>query len=117
LKHFLQIKRASQIGGVQSTQSSWLKAGNDKESGAQIDLLIDRADQCINICEMKFSTTLFTIDKRYANELRNRLIVFRQHTHPRKSLFLTLITTYGTADGTYKHQLIDNEITMESLFD
>jgi uncharacterized protein len=116
LKHIEQIKKALQIGGVQSTAASWYKAGNNKDSGAQIDLLIDRADQCINICEMKFSTKPFTIDKKYAAELQNKLLVFRGHTNTRKVLLLTLITTYGLSDNMHKQQLTPSEITMESLF-
>jgi uncharacterized protein len=116
LKHIVQIKKALQIGGVQSTAASWYKAGNNKESGAQIDLLIDRADQCINICEMKFSTKPFTIDKKYATELQNKLMVFREQTDTRKVLLLTLVTTYGLSDNMYKQQLAPTEITMEALF-
>ena len=117
LKHIVQIKKALQIGGVQSTASSWYKAGSNKENGAQIDLLIDRADQCINICEMKFSAKPFTIDKKYAAELQNKLLVFRERTDTRKVLLLTLITTYGLSDNRYRQQLTPAEITMESLFE
>ena len=117
LKHIAQIKKALQIGGVQSSASSWYKAGNKEDTGAQIDLLIDRADRCINICEVKFSTKPLAIEKKNAAELQNKLLVFRQQTDTRKTLLLTLITTYGLADNKYSQQLAPTEITMESLFE
>ena len=113
MKHIEQIKRALQIGGVQSTSSSWVSTG---ANGAQIDLLIDRADHCINICEIKFSVKPFSIDKKYAAALKNKLMVFRQQTDTRKTLLLTFITAYGLAENTYKEQLAGNEITMDALF-
>ncbi len=116
LKHVAQIKNALQIGGIQSSASSWLQNGNGDQAGAQIDLLIDRADQCINICEMKFATKPFAIDKKYAAELKNKIMIFREQTATRKTLLLTLITTYGLADTVYKQQVADNELTMEALF-
>ena len=113
LKHVAQIKNSLQIGGVQSTSSSWYNAGRTE---AQIDLLIDRADNCINVCEIKFSVKPFSIDKKYAAELENKVMVFREQAGARKTLLLTFITTYGLADNAYKQRLADNEITMDALF-
>jgi AAA+ ATPase superfamily predicted ATPase len=114
--HLDQVKKALQIGGVQSTASSWRQQGVSSEAGAQIDLLLDRADQCINICEIKFSTQPFVIDKKYARELEQKLAAFRQNTKSRKTLFLTFITTYGLSETIYKEQLADLEVTMDALF-
>jgi AAA+ ATPase superfamily predicted ATPase len=116
LKHVTQIKMALQIGGLQTAAVSWLKSGTGSEKGAQIDLLIDRADHSINICEMKFSTQAFAIDKKYAGELRNKIMAFRQDTKTRKQLILTFITTYGLQDNVYREQLAEQELTMEALF-
>jgi hypothetical protein len=110
------VKKALQIGGVQSTASSWRHPGTSSEAGAQIDLLLDRADQCINICEIKFSTQPFVIDKKYSRELEQKLAAFRQNSGSRKTLFLTFITTYGLSDTIYKEQLADADITMDALF-
>lgn len=115
-QHIAQIKRALQIGAVESTSSSWIKTGTSSEAGAQIDLLLDRADQCINICEMKFSTQPFSIDKAYAGELRNKLAVFRGQTETRKTLLLTFVTTYGLHRNSYSEELADSELTMDALF-
>jgi uncharacterized protein len=114
--HLEEVKRALQIGAVQSTASSWHQRGAMTDAGGQIDLLLDRADQCINICEIKFSTRPFIIDKKYARELEQKLGAFRQNTGSRKTLFLTFITTYGLSDTIYKEQLADVDITMDALF-
>jgi hypothetical protein len=116
IKHADQIKKALQIGGINSTQSSWYWPGDKKENGAQIDLLIDRADRCINICEMKFSTRPFVIDKKYVKDLENKVMTFRRVTKTQKTLFLTFITTYGVIDNDYKYQRVDADVTMGSLF-
>lgn len=116
VKHVSQIKKALQIGGVYTAVSSWHQPGNDDNSGAQIDLLLERADQCINICEIKFSTKPFVIDKKYSADLQKKMMVFRQATDTNKTLFLTFITTYGVVDNGYKYQRVDAEVTMESLF-
>lgn len=73
-------------------------------------------DTCINICEMKFSNTVFTIDKSYAAELGNKLQIFQERTDTKKTLFLTMVTTYGTKDNSYKTGLVQNEVTMKDLF-
>ncbi len=113
IKHTEQIKRALQIGGVHTHSTSWVHRGED---GAQIDLLIDRADHCINICEAKFGSSPFVIDKKYAAVLNNKLMAFRMQTRTKKNLFLTFISTYGITDNLYRQQLVDSEIKMEALF-
>lgn len=115
LKHVGQIKTALQIGGVITNTFSWVQSGRGGVPGAQIDMVIDRADRCINVCEMKFSTGEFVIDKKYADSLQDKLSVFRQTTGTRKTLFLTFITTYGVANNTYKTR-VDAEVTMDALF-
>lgn len=116
LKHVTQIKTALKIGGVSSGASSWIKAGSENDKGAQIDLIIDRADNSINICEIKFSTSPYMITKKYSGEIENKLESFLNSTKTKKSLFLTFITTYGVSDNAHKEQLVDFEITMDALF-
>lgn len=116
IKHVNQIKRSLQIGAVHSNSLSWLFRGREEKEGAQIDLLIDRADYLINLCEIKFSNKKFTIDKRYFNELLNKKEVFRMQSYTKKSIVLTLITTYGITDNDYKAQLVDDEVLMDDLF-
>ncbi|MEN9599527.1 MAG: hypothetical protein RL596_1846 [Bacteroidota bacterium] len=116
-KHIEQIKKGLQIAGIHSSFYSWQKTGSDEEKGAQIDLLIDRADNCITVCEMKFSIDKFTISKKYAEEIKNKIQSFRTQLKSRKALLLTMVTTCGVTNNDYKVQLLDNELTMDVLFD
>jgi AAA+ ATPase superfamily predicted ATPase len=81
LHHIPQIKNALGISGVQTSTYTW------QSKDAQVDLALDRKDQVINICEMKFSINPFTIDKKYSEILRNKLGSFREVTQTRKALF------------------------------
>ncbi|MFZ2899360.1 MAG: ATP-binding protein [Saprospiraceae bacterium] len=116
LKHILQIKKALGISGVYSTVSSFFKKGGEGETGFQLDLLIDRQDQVINICEIKFYNAGFTIDKAMALELRNKMAAFREATRTRKQLFLTFITTFGVSQNQHSLGLVDAELTIDELF-
>ncbi|MEP7143042.1 MAG: ATP-binding protein [Ferruginibacter sp.] len=116
LKHSGQIKKALSIGGVQTEESVWRYTPGKNERGAQIDLLIDRKDHSINICEMKYSVSTFTIDKAYAGELQNKINVFREKTKTKKTLFLTMITTFGVKENIHSTGLVQKEIMMEELF-
>ncbi|HHH52981.1 MAG TPA: ATP-binding protein [Bacteroidetes bacterium] len=109
LHHIKQIKVALGISGIQSSVASW---HSDK---AQIDLLIDRKDNVINICEIKFSLYPYSIDKSYSRKLINKIADFKEKTKTRKAIFLTMITTYGLKHNKYSG-MVQNNITMESLF-
>jgi len=115
LLHLDEIKKSLGISGVQTNTASWKSRGTGK--GAQIDLLIDRRDHVINICEIKFSLNTFTIDKKYAEALRNKLQVFREESRSRKSLFLTMITTFGLTTNQYAGSIVQNDLTMDALFE
>ena len=115
LSHVLPIKKALGIQGVMTEVSSWK---SDKvHGGAQIDMIIDRRDQVINLCEMKFSIHPFTITKAYADHLRNKLAVFQDETQTRKGLYVTFITSYGLNPNSHSQSLVQNEITMDALFE
>lgn len=116
LKHAQQIKNALGIEGVYTENSGWRYQSKKGEKGAQIDLLIDRQDFCINICEMKFSANEFTVEKKYASELENKVSVFKTQTKTNKTIFLTLVTTFGIKKNEHATRLIQNEITMDALF-
>ncbi len=116
MKHIVPIKKALGIDGIHTEISSWRKTGSISEKGAQIDLLIDRNDKCINICEIKFSLLPYELTKAYLEVLRNKLYTFQQASKTRKTLFNTLITT-DTPLNTHKYTgLIQNIITMKDLF-
>lgn len=114
LYHLPQIKHALGISGVQTSVSSWRSMS--KTQGAQIDLVIDRRDHVINLCEMKYSINPFTIDKKYEEALRNKIGVFKQETGTRKSAFLTMITTFGLQTNSYSIGLVQNDLQMDVLF-
>src|ERR1017187_823380 len=116
LKHIAQLKKVLGISVVYTEESAWRyvpKSG----TGAQIDLLIDRRDFVIHICEMKYSESLFAIDKKYAGELENKMDIFRRHTKTKKSLFITMVTTFGIKNNEYASRLVQNSITMDALFE
>ncbi|MEM6321083.1 MAG: ATP-binding protein [Bacteroidota bacterium] len=115
LYHIQQIKNALNIGGVISHTSAWKSQFTEK--GAQIDLLIDRRDQVINICEMKFSMEPYTITKAYANQLRQKMAIFRAAAKTKKALYLTMITTYGLNKNMHSMGLVQNDLTMDVLFE
>jgi uncharacterized protein len=117
LKHLSQIKKALGISGVFSTASSFLKKGTDAEMGIQFDLLIDRNDHVINICEIKFYAAEVTIDKATAMEYRNKIAAFKESTRTRKQVFLTMITTFGLKPTPHSLGLVDAELTMDALFE
>ena len=110
LHHIRQIKSKLGISGIQSDVCSW------KGDGTQIDLLIDRRDQTINVCEIKFSQSEFEITKQYDTLLRTRLEKFRSASKTRKALHQTFITTYGVKDNAYKGN-IQSERVLDDLFE
>ncbi len=114
LDHVWQIKKALGISGIQSNNVVW-RGGTAKKS-AQIDLLLDRRDQVINLCECKFSLDTFVINKSYAEKLRSKIATFKTATKTKKSVFLTMITTYGVEKNKYADLLVRNEVKMDDLF-
>lgn len=113
--HIPQIKRALKLEAIESSVTSWRKA--DKEEGTQIDMIIDRADRVVNVCEIKFAKADFVIDKAYAKKLRNKINLFsNMDANKRKNIFLTMITTFGVTDNEYYKELVQSEVTLEDLF-
>ena len=114
MHHTDQLKEALGIAGVDTSIYSW--RSNSLKDNAQIDLVIDRRDQVINLCEMKFSINTFTIDKKYDAALRNKIAAFKKETATRKSLFLTMVTTFGLQNNNYAAGIVQNDINMDALF-
>lgn len=115
MQHLPQIKLKLGIAGIATTSCSWRKIGSSTEQGAQIDLLIDRADRVINVCEMKFSETPYSITKEYEEKLRTKMAVFRQEMKATKTLLLTMVTTFGVMQGLHSG-IVHNEVVMDDLF-
>lgn len=112
LLHLPQIKRSLGIGGVETEAASW----RGKINKIQIDLLIDRRDQVINLCEMKYAIGQIDITKKYAEELRNKMQTFKSETSTKKAVHLTLVTTYGIKQNMHSLGLIQQQITIDELF-
>lgn len=116
LKHIDELKKAIGITAVYTEISSYRKEGTKEEKGFQIDLIIDRKDDIINLCEMKYYDASFKIDKKYASELRERKQRFIEHTKTKKQVFNTFITNYGLFDNEYASDIADTEIVLDELF-
>lgn len=115
MQHHLQIKQALGISGVATSIYTWKCDPTEDHKGAQIDMLIERADRMIHLCEMKYSQSTYNIDKDYAMILRERMGIFNQVTKNRKALLHTFVTTYGLGEG--KHtSIVHSEVTLDDLF-
>ncbi|MGB0431478.1 MAG: hypothetical protein ACPGLV_13470, partial [Bacteroidia bacterium] len=97
--------------------SQELISSNENYKNAQIDLLIDRADNVVTVCEMKFYNKPYTVTKKYADELKLKLAEFEQNMlGVRKSLFLCLVTANGLVQNQHSLSLVNNEIGASELF-
>jgi len=116
MQHISQIKAALGFSAVISTVHSWTyKPKNQSEKGAQINLLIDRNDQTINLCEMKYTNAPYSLIAEEDMKLRNRKATFIREMSTNKSILITMITTYGQTPGGYSDD-IHCQVTMEDLF-
>ncbi len=116
LAHVDAIRKALGISGIASSVASFIAAPKDGLPGAQIDLLIDRSDQAINLCEIKFGNSVYEVKKQDTENFAAKKNVFRYHTKTNKHLFLTLVTTFGAIDNAHKINAVDQVLTMDDLF-
>ncbi|MFM8454410.1 MAG: ATP-binding protein, partial [Gammaproteobacteria bacterium] len=117
LMHLGQIQKALGLAGIRLSAHTWYYRGDNAESGAQIDLVLDRADHCINLCEIKYYNQVFEVTKKYGLALNAKKEIFREKTNSKKSLLTTLITTYGVLDNIHAQEYLQSAITMDALFD
>ena len=115
-KHIDKIVKALHIKTAENISAWRLIPKNDNEEGAQIDLLIDRSDDAITICEIKYTDAVFSIDKRYAENLRRKIKVFTEKTQTKKQIFLAIISANGLKQNDYSEELISNTVTLDDLF-
>jgi hypothetical protein len=113
LAHLPQIKQKLGISGVLTSAYSWIS--NNRENGAQIDLVIERNDKVINLCEIKFANSVFTIDKKTDENICNKRALFKEETKSRHAIHVTMITTYGVKHNQYWGN-IQSEISANDLF-
>lgn len=112
-QHIQAIKKALGISGVYTEEASWV----NKERSVQVDLLIDRRDHVINLCEVKFTQEPFTLTKTYKKEFEKKIFSFKEEAQTRKSVFPVLITTWGLKENIHSIGFIQSTITMNDLFD
>lgn len=112
LNHIGQIKKSLGIEGIDSINYAF---STNKEGGAQIDLLIDRKDNIINLCEMKYTVEPFTIDKHYEENLINKIRVFKEVTKTNKAIVVTLISFNGVNKNQY-YNIVRKEVNAIDLF-
>ena len=117
IRHYEAIKSALGISGIYVEISAFLFKGNSENVGFQIDMLLDRADNTINLCEMKFYNSDITVDKSTADLLRKRKARFKEVSGTKKLIFNTLITTYGVHANEHSLSQVDQVITMDKLFE
>lgn len=119
LKHVDRIKQSLGIDGMAAEVGTWryVPPKGAGGSGAQIDLLFDRSDDTITLCECKYSADRYTITKGYARELKEKVAVFEARTKTKKQVQLCLITPHGMKQNTWSEDLIDQVVTSDDLFD
>lgn len=114
LLHLDEIKKALGIDRILNDASAW--RSRQPELNTQIDLVIERADHNINLCEMKFSSGMYAIDKGYEQKLRERMSIFLAETMTRCSTRITMVTTYGVLQN--KHSgIVNDEVLLDDLFE
>ena len=115
-QHIDNLKAALGIAGVHTNQYSFLAKASEENEGAQIDLLIDRQDNVISLCEVKFFNDELILTKIDADNLRRKKSVFRHVTGTKKQIFVVLITTFGLLKNKHSLGLVDNVLDMNALF-
>ncbi len=120
LHHIEQIKEKLGISGILSdvyawSEKSFVDADGTNWNGGQIDLIIDRSDNVMNLCEMKYSNSEYAISGEYAAKIRERESLFEKQTKTKKALRCTFITTYGVKTN-HNSEIVDNQIKVEDLF-
>lgn len=114
LLHLDEIKKALGIDRILNDASAW--RSKQPEQNTQIDLVIERADHNINLCEMKFSSGMYAIDKGYEQKLRERMSIFQAETMTRCITRITLVTIYGVLQN--KHSgIVNDEVVLDDLFE
>lgn len=111
LKHSEAIKKALRCDQISSKNYAWNNAN------AQVDLVIDRADDIVNLCEIKFYNDEFSIDANYLKKLRKKESEYRSSTRSKKSIYTNIISTWGLTPNQYSQAIVAKNITMSYLFE
>lgn len=115
LLHTKQIKQALGISGIMANVFSWHIKATEFHPGVQIDLLIDRADNVIDVCEMKYAADGYSLDSASLKSIKDKISVLRQYTPSKKYIEAVLVTSNGTVRNKYSEE-IPNKIDAGQLF-
>ncbi|HUD01238.1 MAG TPA: ATP-binding protein [Rhabdochlamydiaceae bacterium] len=117
LKHIDQIRHALDLQAISCDIGNWrfIPPQKQQASGAQIDLLFDREDGIITLCEIKYTDKLFILDKSQAKILMNKIEVFENYFSPKKQILFALISTNGLKQTAWSEDLIHNVVTLTDL--
>lgn len=115
LLHIRQIKHAMGIEGIATTESNWIQHGCGDKEGVQIDLVISRSDNVVSLCEMKFYSDDYRLDKAEDEKLRHRKTAAMDFLNKKQSLKTVLVTTFGIVNNMYSGAF-SQTITLEDLF-
>lgn len=115
-KHIPQILAALNIKTAETISGWRLASRKNEENGAQIDLLIIRSDDAINLCEIKYTDSPFAVDKSYAEKLNKKISIFKKATKTRKQIFLTMISANGLKQTIYSEDMVNGLVTLKDLF-
>ncbi len=114
-KHLPQITKALSISAT-AIPNTWRYVPKKGDKGTQIDLLFDRDDNSITICEIKYNDNQFVVTKEYAEKLKQKIEVFRRVTRTNKQIFVAMITSNGIRPNQYSTELINKVVTLNELF-
>jgi hypothetical protein len=115
-KHISQIKKALGISGIISNEYSWVQKGTAPEKGTQLDFIIDRNDNCINLLELKYYDTVFEVSQDYARQLTEKASIFKIKNKLKKNVFITLLTANGIKINEHYLSVITNQLMVDDLF-
>jgi uncharacterized protein len=113
------VQKALRLDHVSFEVGSWRSVppeGHADEHGAQVDLLFDRDDKVVSLCEVKFHADTFSIDKEYARKLKNKIETFQRVTGSRKTVQLVLITLAGLKTNIWSEGLVDVSLNAQEIF-
>jgi uncharacterized protein len=105
------------IAGIYAEASTFYQKGQGSEQGVQIDLLLDRNDNTINLFEIKFYADPYLFTKAKADAFRTKRALFQNYSQTRKHIFLSFLSVYGIIENEHSLGLVDNSIVLDALFE
>jgi uncharacterized protein len=115
-KHTGQLKKALGISGIVTNEYSYAAKSKANKQGIQIDMIIDRADNCVNIVEAKFHNTEYEVSEVYARQLLHKATIFKEQTRLKKNVFITMLTVFGVKKNEHYLMAVTNQLLIDDLF-